>query len=237
MYYNIRRYFTEFFIGGTKIMKKILSIAIAAVMILCLSVSVFADYDEPVTLGLYAGGWGDVGSVVVDKPGTYSITASKIDSNDWIIVKNTAGETTPTSIPAGTVIRTTELKVNGTVVTFEGGNDYFDYTVGANGEIEIKYWLQPGFGGHDYIVDRPENITSVEVTFVVDPDAVSAEPEAPATDVEPEPEAPTAEPEAPAAEPAPAPEAPAATAPATGIVLAVVPAVMALAAVAVSKKH
>ena len=46
-----------------------------------------------------------------------------------------------------------------------------------------------------------------------------------------EPEAPAAEPEAPAAEPAPAP------APATGLALAVVPAVMALAAVAVSKKH
>lgn len=220
-------------------MKKILSIAIAAIMVLCLSVSVFADYDEPVTLGLYAGGWGDVGSVVVDKPGTYTITASKIDSNDWIIVKNTAGETTPTAIPAGTVIRTTELKINGTVVTFEGGNDYFDYTVGANGEIEIKYWLQPGFGGHDYIVDRPETITSVEVTFVVDPDA-AAEPEAPAAEEENEPATqPDAvpvedvEPETPAAEPAPAP----APAPATGIVLAVVPAVMALAAVAVSKKH
>ena len=219
-------------------MKKILSIAIAAVMVLCLSVSVFADYDEPVTLGLYAGGWGDVGSVVVDKPGTYSITASKIDSNDWIIVKNTAGETTPTSIPAGTVIRTTELKVNGTVVTFEGGNDYFDYTVGANGEIEIKYWLQPGFGGHDYIVDRPETITSVEVTFVVDPDA-AAEPEAPvAAEDEPatQPDAvpvEDVEPEAPAAEPAPAP----APAPATGIALAVVPAIVAMAAVAVSKKR
>ena len=62
--------------------------------------------------------------------------------------------------------------------------------------------------------------------------AAPAEEEAPAAEETPA-EAPAAE-EAPVAEPAPAP-APAA--PATGLALAVVPAVMALAAVAVSKKH
>lgn len=225
-------------------MKKILSIALAAALALCLCVSAFADYEEPVTLGLYAGGWGDVGSVVVDKPGTYSITASKIDSNDWIIVKNTAGETEPTKIPAGTVIRTTELKVNGEVMTFEGGADHFDYTVGANGEIEIKYWLQPSFGGYDYLENRPETITSVEVTFVVDPDAAASEtsPEETKTEEEPTPAEPTAEETTPAettpAETTPAETKPAETkAPATGLALAVVPAIVALAAVAVSKKR
>ena len=220
-------------------MKRIFAIALAAMMALCLCVSVFADYDEPFTMGLYVGGWGDVGTVVVDKPGTYTITASKIDSSDWIIIKNAAGETVPTSVPAGTVIRVTSLVINGTAVTFDSG-DVYDYVVPADQTIENIIYLSPSFGGSDHIVNRPETFSSVEITFVVDPDNASADTAAPATTTEPD--TTPAETTAPEAS-APAASAPATTtpsapaAPKTGIALAVVPAVMALAAVAVSKKH
>ncbi len=216
-------------------MKKIVCVMLAALMILSLSICVCADYDEPTTLGLFAGGWGNVGTVDVTGPGEYHITASKIDSSDWVIVKTNAGENEPTAIPEGTIIRTTEIKLNGEVMTFNGGQDHFDYTVGPNGTIEIKYWLQPGFGGKDNFDNRPETITSVEVTFVVDPDAAAAAP-APA---------PAEEAPAPAPAPAPAEEAPApAPAPAaetsepaeTGIVLAVLPMAVAAAAVVISKR-
>ncbi len=155
-------------------MKKIFSVALAVVLAMALAVSAFAAYDPAVNFGLYSGGWGHQASVSVDKAGTYTLSTTTIDSSDWVIVKNVAGETAATAIPAGTVIRTTELKLNGEVMTFDGGNTYFDYTVGANGEVEMIYYLSPNFGGSDHFDNRPATITSIEVTFVVDPDAAEA---------------------------------------------------------------
>lgn len=230
-------------------MKKIVSVMLAALMVLSLSICVCADYEEPATLGLFAGGWGNVGTVEVTGPGEYHITASKIDSSDWVIVKNNAGENEPTSIPQGTIIRTTEIKLNGEVMTFNGGADHFDYTVGENGKIEMIYYLSPSFGGSDNFDNRPETITSVEVTFVVDPDNAAAPAEdttapaedttAPAEDTTAPEENTTAPAEdttpAPAEDNTPAPAADAAPAE-TGIVLAVLPMAIAAAAVVISKR-
>lgn len=150
-------------------MKKILAIVLAVVMLLpVFAVNVFAEtvYDPATTFGIYVGGWGNVGTVNVNKPGTYTVTATKIDGNDWVMLKSTTDDML-SSIPEGTLIRTTEVKLNGTVMTFDGGSDHFDYTVGKDGKIEIKYYLTPNFGGTDHFDNRPAAIESAEITFEV----------------------------------------------------------------------
>ena len=222
-------------------MKKILSLALAAIMVLCLSVSVFADYDPAVEIGLFLGdpdngGWTAMDTVTVDKPGTYTLSwEGDAKALNWILIR-TVEQNANTSIPAGTPIKTTSVKVDGVDLTF-GGSTEFNSKTEFGGTFEVQYFVHAI--GVDNCDNEPETGSKIEVTFVVDPDnAVEAAP----ADIDNE-EAPvedgtaadnnTVEPEAPAAEtPAAAPAAPA-----TGLALAVVPAVMALAAVAVSKKR
>lgn len=213
-------------------MKRIISVALAVVMVLALSVSAFAAYEEPVEFGLYFGdpdngGWGVAASTEVTGPGTYTITYEGDARNlQWIIVKNAAGETEPTSIPEGTVIRTTSITMDGVEATFDTGDSY-DYTVGANGTVEIQY--NNSYTGFAHITNMPASAGTIVVTFVVDPDNAAEEttpaddtaddetPSAPAesTDTETEPETPAE----------------------TGIVLAVLPMAVAAAAVVVARKR
>ena len=241
-------------------MKKFAAIVMAIALTLALAVSAFADYDAPATLGIQVGdmnngGWGYSEVVEVTAPGTYTLTYDGEErALSWIVIKSTDDNRDGTAvintvIPAGTVIRITALEIDGTAYTFDSGDSY-DTVVGDNGTVEIQPYNS--FTGNDHITDRPESASKVVVTFVVDPDAAAAAPETAETESEPEaaPEAapetaPEAAPEtAPEAAPETAPEAApeaapetAPVAPATGIALAVVPAVVALAAVAISKKH
>ncbi len=220
-------------------MKKIIALVLALTMAICaMSVCVFA-YDAPVTLGLYFGdpdngGWGATDTVEVEKPGVYTLTYEGNAKNlQWVIIKTATGnqETEPTSIPAGTIIRVTELNLDGVVYTFDGGSATYDYAVGANGTIEDQ--LLNIYTGAAHIDNAPATVSKLVLTFAVDPDNIVDEPaeeeapaeEAPAT--EEEVEAP-AEEEAPATEEAPAE---------TGLALAVVPMLVAAAAVVISKKR
>mgnify|MGYP006927694697 CR=1 FL=1 len=220
-----------------KIMKRILSAVVAVVMALTLCVSAFAAYEEPVVVGLFFGdpdngGWGAAATVEVTGPGEYTLSYEGEARNlNWIIIKNNAGETEPTSIPAGTTIRTTSIVMDGVEATFDTG-EYYDATTGFDGTLEIQYTNT--FTGYAHITNFPASVSSIEVTFVVDPDNAPAESETPAEET-------------------PAEETPADTTtdttdtttdtttetPAeTGIVLAVLPvAVAAAAAVVVSKKR
>ena len=216
-------------------MKKIISLALAAIVVLCLSVSVFADYDPAVEIGLFLGnpdngGWSAVDTVTVDKPGTYTLTwEGDVKDLDWILIR-TVEQNANTSIPAGTAIKTTSVKVDGTDLTF-GGSTEFNSKTEFGGVFEVQYFVHAI--GVDNCDNEPETATKVEVTFVVDPETAeetpAAEEETPAAPVEDGTAADnnTVEPAAPAAP----------AAPATGLALAVVPAVISLAAVAVSKKR
>ena len=208
-------------------MKKVLSITLAFALLFALAVPAFA-YETPVALGLYVGGWGADTTISVDKPGVYTLVYDGAEKAfDWIIVKNTAGEKEPTSVPGGTKIQVTELKIDGVAYTFDGGNATYDYTVGANGEIEVIIYLTPAFGGKDHIDNNPKKGSKIEVTFAVDPENITEE--APAVeDTETEAPAEDTETEAPAVEETPAE---------TGLSLAVIPAIVALCAVAISKKR
>lgn len=91
-----------------------------------------------------------------------------ITSYDWIMLKSKGSEGTSVAdspIPAGTVIRTYEVKINGDVIPFPNGADYVDYIVGANGAIELKYYFSLNWGG-EVFVDKPsETIESIEIKF------------------------------------------------------------------------
>ena len=176
------------------------------------------------------GGWGAAATVEVTGPGEYTLSYEGEARNlNWIIIKNNAGETEPTSIPEGTTIRTTSIVMDGVEATFDTG-EYYDATTGFDGTLEIQYTNT--FTGYAHITNFPASVSSIEVTFVVDPDNAPAE-ETPAEET-------------------PAEETPADTTtdttdtttdtttetPAeTGIVLAVLPVAAAAAAVVVSKKR
>lgn len=214
-------------------MKRIVSVALAVVMVLALSVSAFAAYEEPVELGLYFGdpdngGWGSAATTEVTGPGTYTITyEGDARALQWIIVKNAAGETEPTSIPEGTIIRTTSITMDGVEATFDTGDSY-DYTVGANGTVEIQY--NNSFTGFAHITNMPASAGTIVVTFVVDPDNAPAESETPADDTADDEAAPapTESTDTPTEDSTPAE---------TGIVLAVLPMAVAAAAVVVARKR
>ncbi|MBQ8623011.1 MAG: hypothetical protein IJ424_01320 [Oscillospiraceae bacterium] len=166
-------------------MKKLLAVILAVTMLMSMAVVASAEntFATPVELGLYVGGWGADKTVSVAGPGTYTLSwEGSAKSYDWLIVKNTAGENEPTSIPEGTVISITELKIDDTAYTFDGGKATFDFTVGSEGKIEIKPYLTPNFGGADHIDSNPMNAAKVEVTFSVVAPVVPEEPEEPAFD-------------------------------------------------------
>lgn len=164
-------------------MKKLLAVLLAVAMLMSMAVVASAEstFATPVELGLFVGGWGADDAVTVSEPGVYNLSwEGDAKSFDWLIVKNTAGESEPTSIPEGTVISITELKIDGTAYTFDGGNTSFDYNVASEGKIEIKPWLNPAFGGADHIDSNPKSASKVEVTFSVVAPEVPEEPEEPA---------------------------------------------------------
>ena len=104
-------------------------------------------------------------------PGEYTISytpGEEITEYDWIMLKSAGSEGTTvagSSIPAGTVIRTSEVKINGGVIPFPNEAEYVDYTVGANGAIELKYYFSLNWGG-EVFVDKPsDTIESIEITF------------------------------------------------------------------------
>ena len=196
-------------------MKKILSLAVAFVMVMALTVSVFANLD----LTSNASG-------TLNENLSFDIPA-EVDVSDGATVtlhlKGTSDNTTVRAYltDAGDVGRVTD------VAYYEVTGGAFDATV----DILIDY--EGGFGGTTAPTrimlkgqdsSTPLANTTFEVIEIVNADgaAAPAETETPA------------ETEAPAETPA---ETPAPEAPKTGLALAVVPAVMALAAVAVSKKH
>ncbi len=218
-------------------MKRILSAAVAVVMALALCVSAFAAYEETTVFGLFIGdpdngGWSAVDTVEVTGPGTYTLTYSgDAKALSWIIVKNNAGEAEPTTIPSGTTIRTTSITMDGTAAEFDSGEAY-DYAAGFDGTIEIQYYNS--FTGNNHILNVPTEASTIEVTFVVDPDNAPAESETPAeetpaeetpaesTDTTTDDTTTTTEPETPAE---------------TGIVLAVLPMAIAAAGVIAFKKR
>ena len=156
-------------------MKKLLAIILALCTVLSLAVPMSAsDFSPAVALGLFAGdtsnGWGACDTVTVSSSGTYTLRYNGGQTAlDWIIIKTATGnqENEPTSIPADTLIQITDLKIDGTSYTFDGGKSTFDFYVGVNGTIEIKPFLTPNFGGTDHIDNNPRSASTIEVTFTI----------------------------------------------------------------------
>lgn len=104
-------------------------------------------------------------------PGQYTISytpGDTITSYDWIMLKSKGSEGTSVAgspIPAGTVIRTSEVKINGKVIPFPNEAEYVDYTVGANGAIELKYYFSLNWGGEVFVNKPSDTIESIEITF------------------------------------------------------------------------
>lgn len=225
-------------------MKKILAIALAAVLMMSvLAVSAFAvDTTVMLEVGPSIDSLTDSERVDIAKSGTYTIkveSAAPIDgiaSSTFMSIKIASGNVSQnTALPNGTTITLKSVKLGGTEVAVKA--DQATYTV-QNGTLDFMLkFMDWGFNANVFEGELPNGFTTVEVTIeVVNPE--SGAEDAPATPAENDTPAAPAENDAPAApetNEAPAPATPAA--PATGLALAVVPAVMALAAVAVSKKH
>ncbi len=196
--------------------KKILAIALAAVMVMALSVAAFADYEAVDELG------GPLtGNKTIPLPSTLDI------SNGATVTLKVKGTSADSAIRFYLTGPTDNERVTDaiSVPVVDGAFEAevvmtIDSTGAIQGSADPTVLMIKGPQAGVDITD-----TTFESLVFVGIDAPAAEPaaeETPAAD------------EAPAADAAPADTTPA---PDTGLALAVIPAVMALAAVAVSKKH
>ena len=112
-------------------------------------------------------------STEIAGPGKYKVTytpTTEITSYDWIMIKS-AGSTgqsvAASSIPQGTTIRTTSLKINGSTISFPNDAESVDYTVGTNGQVELKYYFSLNCGGEIFTTKPSETISSIEIEFEI----------------------------------------------------------------------
>lgn len=236
-------------------MKKIIAIALSVVMLVSvLSVSVFADAGDTniiIEIGNVFGELAPSAEVVEgSKSGEYTLSATlnssclSAEDSSFIAVKTVAGNNPQlTALPDGTVVTVTAVDFDGTKVEFDPELATKTITNGVfNGNDGVCLMFKMG-GINAFTGDLPTSFKTVTITFTVEnPEDASAEAEA-EPEAAPEETAPEAEPEAapeetaPEAEPETAAPAETTPAPATGIALAVLPMVIAAAAVVISKKH
>ncbi len=243
-------------------MKKLLAIAVAAIMIMSLSVSVFASTEHEAKLMFTANGWypnlmanddpaqDNRPTITIDGDGTYSIETKDAAGTAGVLIFCIDFIGMHAEHPDAAVTLDS-IEVDGAPYEFDASKIlYGDIEENGNYRIEVR---------NEYGAtkdDEPFNSAifmvkdTLKVTFTVS-GLGSAETEAAAetetaaeTEAAPEAEAEAeAAPEAAteAAAPAETESAPAAaatsSAPNTGLALCMIPAVIALGAVAVSKKH
>ena len=233
-------------------MKKILTIAFAAVMLVsCMTVSAFAaagDTNMLLEIGDVFGTLVQSETIDVSKGGEFTLTATLESSQStsadasFIGVKTTAGNVSQnTALPDGTVVTVTALELDGTKVEIDAEkstNTVKNGNLDGNNGVVLLFKM----GGLNALTgDLPAGFKEVKVTFTVsNPNAPAADDTtAPAEDTTAAPaddaaEAPT-DTTASAEDNTPAPAAD--TTPAeTGIVLAVLPMAIAAAAVVISKR-
>ena len=211
-------------------MKKFLSVVTALLMVFALSVCVFAE--DPLTIDNFGtSGWDSEYDAATK---TITFSGAWTGRGWWI------GTDAPmTGYESITIEFDGGAAAAGQVVVEYVDGAESDVTTFAAGDASVTAVIKADVGCSQIYVQiggdpQPLVLKAVSMTAA---GAAAAEPEA----------APEAEAEAPAETPAeteteaaPAPEAeaaPEASAPATGLALAVIPAVVALGAVAVSKKH
>ena len=112
-------------------------------------------------------------STEIAGPGKYKVTytpTTEITSYDWIMIKS-AGSTgqsvAASSIPQGTTIRTTSLKINGSTISFPNDAESVDYIVGTNGQVELKSYFNMNWGGEIFTSKPSETISSIEIEFEI----------------------------------------------------------------------
>lgn len=235
-------------------MKKILSVALVAIMALSLAAAAFATADDTkmlLEIGDVFGTLKQSESIDVAKSGEYTLTvsvdnalSSSADAS-FIGVKTTAGNVEQkTKLPDGTVVTVTSIELDGTKAELDAdksSNTVKNGVLDGNNGVVLLFKM----GGLNALTgDVPAEFKSVTVTFKVEnPEApADAAPETPDEDTTPAPEAPADETTTDNENNAPVETAP--TAPAddnnapanTGIVLCVLPMAVAAAAVVISKR-
>ncbi len=232
-------------------MKKLLSIAVAAIMIMALSVNVFA-IGGPTDLVLVTGNqetWSDsVGErVTIDGPGEYTLKVSGVNFSGsamtLLYIKDAAavdaqmaGETYEGSTTlTGCEIITKSIKISGQEVPIAEG-----VPTGIREETGLIDICYLNIWGTSYIEVPSVQVTDVEVVIEVidtessvDTAAATETDEKTEADSEPEPDKEATESSASSEEKA---SQASDDVPATGISLAVAPFALALAAVAVTKR-
>ncbi len=227
-------------------MKKIISVALAVVLAMALTVSAFAvdaiTFEKPMTMGIYIHEGSPEQKIEITGTGAYTfeVTGLDVTNAQWLVIKN-IDETgwppvvNPSAVPDGTIIRLCDVKINGEDVTFADAA-YYDYEVKNNGVVEINVWNDFATGILGVSFDKESTINSITATVVFFKDAAEAAagiiPTVPVVEEAPA-EEPAPEVDEPAEDETPATEAPAET----GVALAVIPAIVAMAAVVISKKR
>ena len=230
-------------------MNKLIAIVVALTMVMALSLGVYAfeGSQEVVLVVQEQGSWATTTSepVTINAPGEYTFTISGLSFDGAnltvLYVKDKAAydagdDFTGTSNLSGFTCLTKSIKINGEAVELTEG-----YRTGLTdaGVFDICWH---NIWDTNYMPTPTGTVTDIEVVIeIVDAEGgASAPAEDPAAGDGTAEDNNTVEPDTTTSSnedttPAPAPST--STAPATGLTLAVVPAIMALAAVAVSKKR
>lgn len=224
-------------------MKKIIAVVVALTMVMALSVSAFA-LEGTIDVALFVCdnvNWATVHGdpVTINGAGDYtvSITGLNVGPKSFasVYIKDMAAYADESASDISDfVLSVKSCKINGVEVEVTDG---WRNTRDHDGQLDacfVNMWDEAY-----YIAIPDETVKEIEFVFnITDADAPADESEnTPEPETTPEPEA-TTEPDAAKPETTSNPEATSeTTAPKTGLALAVVPAVMALAAAAVTKKR
>lgn len=132
-------------------------------------------YSGPTELGLFVST--DMyaapdATVTVTEPGTYTISkdfgSDGVDYS-WIVIKEAnsrAWDVGSTTIPTGTKVNITNIKINNTDVTFPDSASQIEYTVGNENKIEYAYYNMYA-GGTVSTKPTEGKITSISVTIEI----------------------------------------------------------------------
>lgn len=224
-------------------MKKFLAVIIALTMATALCVSTFAADSYTAYIGFADSSWShsgfqpDTASVEITGDGQYVIETDQFAGSTDIIVLVVDFVGMNADNPAITAT-VDSVEIDGAQITLDSGK-VLSGDLEGNGNYRLEIYNEYGAGtASDPPIDNATAVNStIKVTFTVSGMGGAETPAAEAETPTAETETPTIETEVPVAEAeTPAAEAESA-APATGIALAVIPAVIALGAAAVSKKH
>lgn len=167
--------------------RRILSLLMALIMIMSVSVSVLAEDAldgtdgvavNPTQIRLNVSGDEDVyQEISANGSYTFNWEGSKDSAGDWLVLKcGTGNNEAASNFPVGTVVELTEFWLNGED-WFSKLSDDFTKTITIKADKKISFTFWNLYAGGDKVTEKPASLSSIKATIVVTLPEVIEEPE------------------------------------------------------------